>query len=277
MTRCGFRSRFRIVAAARPSHLESLSLTRCTGHHDSFSGFSLPDLVHLTIWNVSLPPPSALATLEGSEAFRLLGHEVAPRLQSAVVDEQHFHYMFPLALSGGGHHPRSRLEHLTIVRLSHLPTVLDQMRYRAPASSLRVKSVRTLRLVPTPSFTPGATSAERAMIHFQALVAPFRALPAGETCPTGLKGIETVRLDWRYGAWLALCPSTAESAKLAEFVSRCEDAGIEVVVEAAPNSVPGAPAEDFYGSTMTGGRRQSGLIWSRSPVDSTTLSRTRSG
>ncbi|GAA5991132.1 hypothetical protein JCM10908_006553 [Rhodotorula pacifica] len=284
VTRCGFRSRFRLVAAARPSHLESLSLTRCTGHHDSFSGFSLPQLRDLTIWNVSLPPPSPLATLEGSEAFRLLAQDVAPRLRSAIVDEQHFHYLFPLALSDGGRVPHSQLEALTLVRLGHLPTVLEQLRFRAPASSVRVHSIKKLHLVPTPSFIPGATSAERALTHFQALVAPFLASsntsPGEDTRPIALKGVETIVLDWRYGAWLALGPTKSdESAKLADFVSRCERAGITVVVNEAPGAHGGGGGggQDFYGPTM-GARRASGLVWSANQTsDPMGLARTRSG
>lgn len=282
VTRCGFRSRFRLVASARPSHLASLSLTRCTGHHDSFTGFSLPHLRDLTIWSLSLPPPSPLATLEGSEAFRLLAHEVAPQLRSAVVDEQHFHYLFPLALSAGGQVPRSELEHLTLVRLGHLPVVLDQLRFRAPASSVRVDSIRTLHLVPAPSFVPGATSPERALLHFQALVAPFSAMSPsaltgqgqGHTAerPIGLKGVETVVLDWRYGAWLALGPTqSSESDKLADFVARCECVGIAVVVNEDP---AGSGVEDFYGPAM-GARRVSAMAHTVS--DPMGLARTRSG
>jgi hypothetical protein len=278
VTRCGFRSRFRLVASARPSHLESLSLTRCTGHHDSFSGFSLPYLQDLTIWNLSLPPPSPLATLEGSEAFRLLAHEVAARLRSAVVDEQHFHYLFPIALSDGGQVSGSQLETLTLVRLGHLPTILDQLRFRAPASSVRVQSIKKLHLVPPPSFVPGATSPERASAHFQSLVAPFlstsHASAGQDECPAALKGVETIVLDWRYGAWLALGPSKSEeSTKLAEFVAKCERAGIRVVVEEVPE--PSTGGEDFYGPIM-GARRGAGMT--RSPTsDPISLARTRSG
>ncbi|GAA5879613.1 hypothetical protein JCM3774_004285 [Rhodotorula dairenensis] len=289
VTRCGFRSRFRLVASARPSHLESLSLTRCTGHHDSFTGFSLPNLRDLTVWSLSLPPPSPLATLEGSEAFRLVAQEVAPQLRSAVVDEQHFHYLFPIALSDGAQVPRAKLERLTLVRLGHLPTVLDQLRFRPPASSVRVDSITTLHLVPAPSFVPGATSPERALIHFQALVAPFLSSPTlppttahGDSSerPAGLKGIDMVILDWRYGAWLALGP-TAKSdsdepvgAKLADFVARCERAGIAVIVNENPAAIGG---EDFYGPAM-GARRASAMNQPPTAVsDPMGLARTRSG
>lgn len=281
ITRCGFRSRFRIVAAARPSHLETLSLTRCTGHHDSFSGFSLPHLKDLTVWSLSLPPPSPLATLEGTEAFRLLANQVAPQLSAATVDEQHFHYLFPLALSGGsGTAPRSKLEQLTLVRLGHLPTVLEQLRFCPPASSTRVTSVKKLHLVPTPSFMPGATSPERANTHFQALLAPFQSMPVGETRPVGLVGVETIVLDWRYGAWLAVVDlesekSSAESAKLADFVARCELAGIHVVVNEAPGPSAAATAVEFYGSMM-GTRRTSCPLWMAGPSGSMGLTRTRS-
>ena len=81
-------------------------------------------------------------------------------------------------------------------------------------------------------------------------------------------------LDWRYGAWLALGPSKSdESIKLAEFVAKCERAGIRVVVEEAPE--PSTGGEDFYGPIM-GARR--GARMTRSPTsDPISLARTRSG
>ncbi|EGU11245.1 Proteophosphoglycan ppg4 [Rhodotorula toruloides ATCC 204091] len=199
-SRCGFRSRFRAVASSRPSPITSLSLTTCTGHHDSFSGFSLPNLSTLTIWDISLPPPSPLAVWEPSEAFRALAAEVGAQLRDVTVDEHHFNYLFPL--------PRLTqrqivLHQLCIIKLSLLPLAIDLLPLPSPFPSTLFKGLKELHLVPPPSFLPASTSSEKADTHFGALLAPFHQLSgrsAGSIHPA-LKGLETLTLDWRYGAW----------------------------------------------------------------------------
>ncbi|KAL7339820.1 Proteophosphoglycan ppg4 [Rhodotorula toruloides] len=200
-SRCGFRSRFRAVASSRPSPITSLSLTTCTGHHDSFSGFFLPSLSTLAIWDISLPPPSPLAVWEPSEAFRTLAAEVGAQLRDVTVDEHHFNYLFPLPRLA----PQRQvvLHRLCIIKLSLLPLAIDLLPLPSPFPSTSFKGLRELHLVPPPSFLPASTSAEKADTHFSALLAPFHQLAgrgAGSIHPA-LKGLQTLTLDWRYGVW----------------------------------------------------------------------------
>ncbi|BGP25949.1 hypothetical protein JCM10295v2_004892 [Rhodotorula toruloides] len=249
-SRCGFRSRFRAVAASCPSPITSLSLTTCTGHHDSFSGFSLPNLIILKIWDISLPPPSALATLERSEAFRVLAGPVAPQIRDATVDEHHFNYLYPLPRSSSR---RLVLERLCIIKLSLLPLAIDLLPLPSPFPSTPFGGVRELHLVPPPSFIPASTSAEKADAHFGAMLAPFhqltRRFEEGSLHPA-LKGLEKLTLDWRYGAWL----SSAEP-RLKRLMQVCERLGVEVVVGKE------GEGQDVYGGGL-GVRRGMGRRWS---------------
>ncbi|BGP33516.1 hypothetical protein JCM10296v2_005320 [Rhodotorula toruloides] len=218
-SRCGFRSRFRAVASSRPSPITSLSLTTCTGHHDSFSGFSLPSLSTLTIWDISLPPPSPLAVWEPSEAFRALAAEVGAQLRDVTVDEHHFNYLFPLPRLDNR---QIVLHRLCIVKLSLLPLSIDLLPLPSPFPSTPFRGLRELHLVPPPSFLPASTSAEKADTHFGALLAPFHQLSgraAGSIHPA-LKGLETLTLDWRYGVW----DSDSRLERLREV---CEKHGVE--------------------------------------------------
>ncbi|GAA5998493.1 uncharacterized protein JCM10292_002734 [Rhodotorula paludigena] len=197
-SRCGFRSRFRLVSAARPAHLLSFSLVNCTGHHDSFSGFSLPDLTHLRIWDISLPPPTPMATIEPSEAFRQLAGEVGHQVLDVTVDEQHLQYLYPPSPSSPRTAAPPALKRLVLVKTTLLPLALDAF---PPNTRLS-----TLRLVPPPTFLPHCTSPERAEAHFAALLGPFmrggqRGIAVGAIHPA-LEALEELVLDWRYGAWL---------------------------------------------------------------------------
>ncbi|GAA6016211.1 hypothetical protein JCM10207_000433 [Rhodosporidiobolus poonsookiae] len=214
-TRCGFRSRFRQVIASKPSHITTLSLTTCTAHDDAFANFTLPSLTTLTLHSIHLPPPSALATLEPSDAFRLLATQVAPHLESLTTDPAHLGFFFPFPRRT----TQCALTSLHLVKLTSLDTVLDAL----PAAHRT--ALHTLSLTPSPTFTPTSTSPERAAAHFAALLAPFRAhAPAA---PPALEGAERIVLDGRtYGAWY----DRGEEA-VVELVERAGKLGIEVVFE----------------------------------------------
>lgn len=256
-SRCGFRSRFRAVAASRPSPVTSLSLTFCTGHHDSFSGFSLPNLSTLSLWDISLPPPSPLAVLEPSEAFRALAADVAPQLRNVTVDEHHFHYLYPLSRLADTRRPVA-LDKLRIVKLSLLPLVVDLLPLPSPFPSTPYNGLRQLHLVPPPSFLPQSTSREKADAHFSALVAPFHQQLSSPPTRAGpgslhpaLRGLDKVVLDWRYGVW----ESEAREPRLERLRVCCDSAGVEVLV-----LKEGEDGEDVYGSSV-GARRGLGRRW----------------
>ncbi|GAA5902210.1 hypothetical protein JCM8208_002505 [Rhodotorula glutinis] len=288
-TRCGFRSRFRSFEARKASHLRSLALTNCTAQHDAFAGFTTPDLVKLRVWDMSLPPPTPMATVEESEACRTLAHEAASRLEDVACDFQHLAYLFPPPR----HHPPLfrrtapvALRHLTLVKLSSLSRALETL----PAAA--ASTLSTLLLVPTPSFLPHCTSPDRAEAHFAALVAPFQpggataaVAPGNASVHAALASLRTLRLDWRYTAWLAAPPalptaplagrallfggggpgtgpqppppSPAESAALAHalghahlvrLVERCSALEIDVRFDSLEGEGAGG-ADDVYGSS----------------------------
>ncbi|GAA5895719.1 uncharacterized protein JCM6883_001599 [Sporobolomyces salmoneus] len=210
--RCGFRSRFRLANNARASHVTSFSLVNCTAHDDAFSGFSLPNLRSLTLRDISLPPPSPLATLEHSEAFKIHAHEVIPRLRSLTVDEYNFLLHFPLprrAIS-------TTLEYIHLYKLAHLSYLIDQL-----PSSLALK---TIQLTPPNSFLPDSASVEKADVHFESLLAPFRSYQPA------LARLTQVILDEKYLIWL----ETGEK-RVGELLEICEKRGIEMkFVESPP-------------------------------------------
>ncbi|GAA5926858.1 uncharacterized protein JCM15063_000388 [Sporobolomyces koalae] len=191
--RCGFRSRFRLVAQARPSPLSTFSIINCTAHDDAFSGVALPFLRTLTLRDISLPPPSPLATLEHSEAFQSLAFEVVPHLISLTTDEHNFLLHFPLRQRRFASHrsPTSTLEHLHLVKLTHLSYLVDHL-----PTGIATLPLRTLQLTPSNSFLPGSASTEKADSHFESLLAPFRQRhPA-------LEQLTELVLDEKYLIWL---------------------------------------------------------------------------
>ncbi|GAA5850034.1 hypothetical protein JCM9279_004890 [Rhodotorula babjevae] len=296
-TRCGFRSRFRSFEARKASHLRSLALTNCTAQHDAFAGFTTPDLVQLRVWDMSLPPPTPMATVEESEACRALAHEAASRLEDVACDFQHLAYLFPAPR----HHPPLfrrtapvALCHLTLVKLSSLSRALETL----PGAA--ATSLSSLHLVPTPSFLPHCTSPDRAEAHFAALVAPFQpggataaVAPGNASAHAALASLRTLRLDWRYTAWLAAppalptaplagrallfgggagtgpqppAPSPAESAALAHalghahlvrLVERCSALGVDVRFDPLEGEGAGG-ADDVYGSLLSRRRGMGG-------------------
>jgi len=296
-TRCGFRSRFRSFEARKASHLRSLALTNCTAQHDAFAGFTTPDLVQLSVWDMSLPPPTPMATVEESEACRTLAHEAASRLEDVACDFQHLAYLFPAPR----HHPPLfrrtapvALRHLTLVKLSSLSRALETLPVAA------ANTLSSLHLVPTPSFLPHCTSPDRAEAHFAALVAPFQpggataaVAPGSASAHAALGSLRTLRLDWRYTAWLAAPPalptaplagrallfgagagtgpqppppSPAESAALAHalgharlvrLVERCSALGVDVRFDPLEGEGAGG-ADDVYGSLLSRRRGMGG-------------------
>ncbi|GAA6032077.1 hypothetical protein JCM8097_007056 [Rhodosporidiobolus ruineniae] len=216
-TRCGFRSRFRDVGSAKPSHLTSLSLTSCTAHDDAFAGFTLPSLTHLRLFDVYLPPFSPLSELEPSDAFKALGAKVAAQLHELETDEAHFGLFFPLPRYVGREGPvRCKLRTLRLVKLQHLERVLDAL---PSSSSSVVGGLETLHFSPPTSFLSTHTSADRATAHFSSLLSPFRA--SSPAAPPSLRNVKTLLLDARYAAWLE---AGDEDAK--ELVERAERAGL---------------------------------------------------
>ncbi|GAA5864706.1 hypothetical protein JCM8547_008276 [Rhodosporidiobolus lusitaniae] len=220
-TRCGFRSRFRLSGASRPCPLTSLSIINCTAHDDALSGFTLPHLTHLVIHDVSLPPPSALAVLEPSDAMKRLGKEVAHQLTHLETDEAHFSFFFPLEPvtlpSGRVKSPPCRLTHLTLLKLSHFSPLLHDL---PPASLLPLTH---LTLSPPSSFLPGQTSPDRASSHFSSLLSPFRS--SAPALPPSLSHLRHLELDGRYRYWSAL--PGEEGEEMRELLVRLDKAGVE--------------------------------------------------
>ncbi|BGP49656.1 hypothetical protein JCM10450v2_005559 [Rhodotorula kratochvilovae] len=271
-TRCGFRSRFRSFDASRSSSLTSLSLTNCTAQHDAFSGFSLPTLTHLRVWDLSLPPPTPMATVEASEAFRSIAADVAPRLQDAAVDAQHLSYLFPpprASLFRALRPASCALTRLSLIKLASLSAALDAL---PPSTG---STLRTLHLAPPPSFLPHCTSPERAEAHFGALLSAFQrggGTGAASVHPA-LASLAEVHLDRRYGAWLAppppfplpsaggRAPTPAEAAAqahaeghaaLVRLVERCSALGVDVRVGQEGDG------EDVYGGLRRRGMSDAG-------------------
>ncbi|GAA5994454.1 hypothetical protein JCM5350_007040 [Sporobolomyces pararoseus] len=216
--RCGFRSRFRLATHARASPITSFQLINCTAQDDAFSGFHLPYLRYLFLLDISLPPPSPLATLEHSEAFKLHAYDVVPRLTSLTTDEFNFLLHFPLRQRrfSPGRPATSNLEHLHFVKLTHLSYLIDQLPPTLP--------LKTLQLTPTNSFLPGSASTEKADIHFDSLLAPF------ENSHPSLAQLGQLILDEKYLIWL----ETGEK-RVEELLKHCEKKGIDVrFVESPP-------------------------------------------
>ncbi|BGP41509.1 hypothetical protein JCM10449v2_005498 [Rhodotorula kratochvilovae] len=259
---------FVLHPASRSSSLTSLSLTNCTAQHDAFSGFSLPTLTHLRVWDLSLPPPTPMATVEASEAFRSIAADVAPRLQDAAVDAQHLSYLFPpprASLFRALRPASCALTRLSLIKLASLSAALDAL---PPSTG---STLRTLHLAPPPSFLPHCTSPERAEAHFGALLSAFQrggGTGAASVHPA-LASLAEVHLDRRYGAWLApppplslppaggRAPTPAEAAAqahaeghaaLVRLVERCSALGVDVRV-----------GQDGDGEDVYGGLRRRGM------------------
>lgn len=219
--RCGFRSRFRLASHARASPVTSFTIVNCNAADDAFSGFSLPTVRVLTLRDISLPPPSPLATLEHSEAFRMHAFEVVTRLQSLTTDEFNFLLHFPLRQRRFSSHrsPTSSLEHIHFIKLAHLSYLVDQL----PTGTAAI-NLKTLQLTPANSFLPGSASSEKADIHFDSLLAPFRASHAA------LVHLEKLVLDEKYLIWLE-----SGEKRVEELLETCEKKGVEVkFVESPP-------------------------------------------
>ena len=220
--RSGFRSRFRLVSQARASPLTSFSIINCTAHDDAFSGFTLPHLRSLTLRDISLPPPSPLATLEHSEAFKTLAYETIPRLSHLTTDEYNFLLHFPLRQRrfSSSRFPTSSLNSLHLIKLTHLSPLIDQL-----PTGPSLLPLSTLQLTPTSSFLPGSTSLEKSDAHFDSLLVPFLPIlhPA-------LKNLSQLILDEKYLIWLELGEQRIE-----KLLQACEKRGIEVrFVESPP-------------------------------------------
>ncbi|GAA5928196.1 hypothetical protein JCM1841_003819 [Sporobolomyces salmonicolor] len=225
VTRCGFRSRFRSVSQSRPSPISTLSLTNCTAHDDAFSGFSLPSLRNLTLRDISLPPPSALATLEPSDAFKIHAVDAVRGVGSLSADETHLAFFVDAAQRrfSPDRPVLARLEHLQIVKFSSLSYLLGLLPTGSSALPLR-----TLHLIPPSSFLPVSTSRDKADAHFESLVVPFRSFPHGRIHPV-LKWLDELVLDEKYLVWLEHGEERVE-----EVMYLCEKNEIEVRFEQTP-------------------------------------------
>ncbi|GAA6060566.1 hypothetical protein JCM10212_006801 [Sporobolomyces blumeae] len=217
--RTGFRSRFRLVSQARASPVTTFSVVNCTAHDDAFSGFTLPYVRTLELRAISLPPPSPLAVLEQSEAFKLHAFDVVPRLDKLTTDAYNFALHFPLKQRrfSTARAPTSDLTYLHLVKFSLLAPLVDLLP-TGPATM----PLSTLRLTPPTSFLPGSVSPEKAEAHFVSLLTPFRLGHAA------LTNLSTLVLDEQYLAWLE---SGLERARFEELFDLCERADVEVRFE----------------------------------------------
>jgi hypothetical protein len=103
--------------------------------------------------------------------------------------------------------------------LAHLSYLIDQLPTGSAALSLKI-----LQLTPPNSFLPGSASIEKADIHFESLLAPFR------TPHPSLAHLTQLILDEKYLIWLE-----AGEKRVGEVLEICEKKGIEVkFVESPP-------------------------------------------
>ncbi|CEQ41151.1 SPOSA6832_02842 [Sporobolomyces salmonicolor] len=194
-------------------------------HDDAFSGFSLPSLRNLTLRDISLPPPSALATLEPSDAFKIHAVDAVRGVGSLSADETHLAFFVDAAQRrfSPDRPVLARLEHLQIVKFSSLSYLLGLLPTGSSALPLR-----TLHLIPPSSFLPVSTSRDKADAHFESLVAPFRSFPHGRIHPV-LKWLDELVLDEKYLVWLEHGEERVE-----EVMYLCEKNEIEVRFEQTP-------------------------------------------